>query len=163
MKNLLLAVILALFTSFVQAQQVQPEPGVYRGYLTIKRSNAALRISEVTTLIVVGEIYPNGPGNITCDLTLSNADKFSALNNYWTSFQLSLANLPTWAPELTFIGNGTLMIPSSPLVPGSLKLSAKSLAWKTSENRPTTYALRKMKIETTFTITRSGASPVADP
>lgn len=155
---ILVAATLFIFTSHAQ----QPEPGIYRGYISIKRSNKVLGFNEVTTLIIVGELRNMAPGESDFSWLARNLDQSGKLQNLNGSIQLVYSTLPSRVPEMGCGGGVAFNLPGGDIVPGTFKMTSKSLAWKCTGKL---YALptRKLSIDTSFSITRIGPSPAPDP
>jgi hypothetical protein len=156
----LAALILLLFTSIVGAEE--PLPGIYRGYVTITRSNKALGFNEVTTLIIVGELRNMAPGESDFSWLARNLDQSGRLHNLSGNIQLVYSTLPLRVPETGISGDVSFGLPGGDIVPGSFKMTSKSLAWKCTE-KLNIWGTRNLSTTTSFSITRSGSSPAPDP
>lgn len=157
---LILLLLLASSVITVGAQQQQPEPGIYRGYITVTRKNVALRLNDVTTLVIVGEIYENGPDRYQFAWTARNFDQSSRLDNLWADILLDYAAFQSAVPDMG-LWPSHRGIPGGNTIPGSFKMTTKSLAWKCSKEGNAPYA-RNITVTTTFSIVRTGQSPVPD-
>lgn len=156
---LLVSAALALFTIFAQAQK--PEHGLYRGYVTVTRSNAAFNLRDVITILVSAEIYSNGTDDSIL-WTARNLDQSSRLANLWADHLLLYDTLPETVSDTWLYGEQPIKIPGGDTVPGSFKMTAKSLAWKSTSVESSTNARRNVSIATTFSITRIGPAPAPD-
>lgn len=160
--TLLLSLGLAI-TTLVAQQSATPEPGVYRGYISITRSHPTLKIKDVTTMLISGRLYINDLDEPTLDITPRTLHGFAALANLWSNLRLKYDELQNQTPDIHF-GNGNPMylIPAGTTVPGSLKLTANSMAWKSTSQRTDT-PQSDTHFSVTFSITRTGPTPTAGP
>lgn len=159
MKLFLLILALALVITCSNAQQ--PEPGIYRGYITVTRSNAALQLRDVATLLIVGELRHYDLSESRFFWTARNWDQGSRLQNLWLEMPLIYSTLPERVPDVGTWGGANFSLPGGTTVPGSFKMTTKSLAWKCIKEYNAPYA-RNVIITTSFSITRSGSSPPPD-
>ena len=155
----LAVLILLLSTSTVDAEE--PLPGIYRGYITIARTNKALRLNDVVTLIIVGEIYSTSPGGSHIAWTATNLDQSSRLNNSWADFAVDYSTYQNEVPDIGISGNILTFLSGGKTVPGSFRMTSKSLAWKCVKQGNAPYP-RDITITTTFSISRTGPSPPPD-
>lgn len=159
MKIFLLSAVLACYAAFAQAQE--PELGIYRGYITTTRTNAAFKVRDVSTILITAEIYKEG--DVTYILwTPRNLDPIDRLANLWANYSLEYNTLPVTVPDIALVGTGNHSIFCGATVPGSFKMTAKTLAWKATSVGSSTAARRNVSFATTFYISRVGPSPAPD-
>lgn len=160
MKTLLFLLFLFCLSP-VGAVAQEPEPGIYSGYISVNRSNKALRLHDVTTLRITIELSNNGPNTPWFLVTVRNLNQTGRLKNLWSEYSPDFALLPTVMPDIVF-GNDFIRIPGGTTIPGSFKMTSKSLSLRCKGKTDSTHAWRKIDTTTTFSIRRIGPSPAPD-
>lgn len=150
--------------------QVRPEPGIYRGTISVTKTIPALKINEVTSFVVVAEIQPfvaplpGWPETAFVLIYPTNLPAPSKTLKVQGTFYLSTDYLlqQNYAPEIKFQGDAeTIAIfRGGPIIPGTLKIAAKTLAWKTTSRQD--LVSRRQDILTSVTLTKVSAAPPPD-
>lgn len=156
-------ILLAAFTLFLASTataQVQLEPGIYRATVSITKTIPSLKVREFTSHVLVGEVtpYPYEAGFLEFNCYLLYQPSIDKTHQSYVTFAFNPNLFGTDAiPDLTDT-NGNFNVPGGTLTPGSLKLTTKSVSWKSTQTVPFAGS-RKQTFTTSFTMTKTGPTP----